>query len=249
MNDHGKILDRVRKLLRLATSDNLNEAANAAARAQDLVDRHRIDALARQRLELEASGNATDGIVDARDRPIDSSKRLRRWKTFLAQQLGPIHDCRVYMLEFPSPPKRLDLVAIGRPDDIKILAALYEVLIPRIESLTRKHGEMRDRKWRDGFRLGAVQTVTRRLADRRQRVLIGCTRGGEGNLDDTIAPGHAALMLREIRETLFGHRLETVDAWIAQRSGDNTKRGRPLRASAAAFAMGELAAHDVDLED
>ena len=40
------VLDRVRKLLRLATSSNANEAASAAAKAQELINQHQLqDAL------------------------------------------------------------------------------------------------------------------------------------------------------------------------------------------------------------
>ena len=39
------IVDRVRKLLALAGSSNVHEAAAAAARAQELITRHRLESL------------------------------------------------------------------------------------------------------------------------------------------------------------------------------------------------------------
>ena len=52
------VLERVRKLLALATSPNLHEAAAAAAAAQALIERHRLGSL------LEAQTDADAGITD-----------------------------------------------------------------------------------------------------------------------------------------------------------------------------------------
>ena len=41
---NGSIVDKVRKLLRLAESPNANEAALAAAKAQELIDAHNLSA-------------------------------------------------------------------------------------------------------------------------------------------------------------------------------------------------------------
>ena len=40
---HGALLARVQKLLALASSQNVHEAASAAAMAQALIERHRLD--------------------------------------------------------------------------------------------------------------------------------------------------------------------------------------------------------------
>ena len=66
--DRDKLLDRIKRLLRLAESSNVHEAASAAARAQELMSRHRIEAAS-----LEA--DSTAGIVDHR---ITESRRGRR---------------------------------------------------------------------------------------------------------------------------------------------------------------------------
>ena len=80
MADRDKLLDRVRKLLALTESPNVHEAALAAARAQALIDAHRLQGL------LDAEEDAP--VVDGRSAPLESGRRLRKWKVVLASALA-----------------------------------------------------------------------------------------------------------------------------------------------------------------
>ena len=85
MSHDPPLLDRVRKLLALATSPNIHEATAAAALAQTLIARHRLQTW------LDADQTVADDpepIEDARDTPLEASKRLRTWKTVLANALA-----------------------------------------------------------------------------------------------------------------------------------------------------------------
>ena len=149
------LLTRVRKLLALATSSNVHEAASAAAAAQALIERHRLDAL------LVAEDEGQDGITDAREAPLERAKRLRRWKVALASGLADVNGCIAYTMEVGD---ETHLLVLGRRDDREAVAALWGWLAPRIEWLSATHGAGKPKRWHEAFRVGAADVVVASLA-------------------------------------------------------------------------------------
>lgn len=77
------VLERVKKLLELAKSDNEHEAAAAAARAAELCLKHEIE-----EADLEAAKPAGEQQVHpAADETIDRDKRAVTWKIYLKMGL------------------------------------------------------------------------------------------------------------------------------------------------------------------
>lgn len=161
MSDLSATMDRVRKLLRLATNNpNPNEAANAAAQAQRLVDTHNLSTAM---LEIETSqtthGLDDEPIIDFADSPLDDPgtvKILDRWRASLAMQIAANNACKIYRTG-------ADLKIIGRPTDADAVRYLYSFLTREVERLTTEAGRGQGRTWRNNFRLGIVDTITRKL--------------------------------------------------------------------------------------
>ncbi len=152
------LLDRVRKLLALAASPNAHEAASAAALAQTLIERHRLQAW----LDAAEGNDADpDPIADARDAPLDTGRRIRKWKVVLAGALAAANGCVAYTLDRG---KDMAIVLVGRGRDRAAVAELWSWLVTRIEWLSATHGAGRDRAWHEGFRIGCVSTIADRLA-------------------------------------------------------------------------------------
>ncbi len=151
-----KALDRVRKLLALATSPDVHEAATAAAQAQALITRHRLERW------LDAEREAADDpdpIADATDAPLEVARKLRPWKVALACALAEVNGCVAYTLD------RGDTQAIalvGRSRDRAAVETLWAWAVKRVEWLSATHGEGKSRK------------CTRRFAWARST----CWRGG-----------------------------------------------------------------------
>ncbi len=152
MADRDKLLDRVRKLLALAESPNVHEAALAAARAQALIDAHRLQGL------LDAEEDAP--VVDGRSAPLESGRRLRKWKVVLASALAGLNGCLAYTDRVG---KLKRIVLVGTEDDRAAVGVLWDWLVRRIEWLSATHGAGQDRRWHDAFRIGAAQTIAGRL--------------------------------------------------------------------------------------
>lgn len=225
--DRDKLLDRIRRLLRLSESPNVHEAAVAAATAQELMARHRIEAAA-----LEAA-DAPDGIVDGRDAPLESSKRLRSWKTHLADVVARANGCRIYLLERG---KLEEVVLVGRLEDADLVRTLYGELVKQVERLTRRHGEGRDRQFCNGFRLGVVTTLhermTRANADTNAEAARGALDGGD------FALGLSRLDARD----------RAVDRFLEQTLRLGKGRYKSLKADAEGYARGRLEGYALPLE-
>lgn len=182
-----KALDRVRKLLALATSPDVHEAATAAAQAQALITRHRLEAW------LDAERDAADDpdpIADARDEPLDVARKQRPWKLVLASALAEVNGCLAYTLELNTGQA---IVLVGRARDRAAVAALWAWLVRRIEWLSATHGEGRPRRWHEAFRVGAVDAISRRLRESDAAVHDGSEGAALAIVDRAIEARRAAL--------------------------------------------------------
>ena len=216
-------LDRVRKLLALATSPNVHEAAAAAARAQRLIEQHRLESwLAAE----DAARDDPDPIEDARDEPLEVARRLRKWKLVLANGLAEVNGCVAYTLRAPDGQR---LALVGRSRDRAAVVALWEWLSKRIEWLSATEGGKQSKSWHDAFRIGAAEAIVERLRQAGQDI-----RQAE--------PG--ALVV--IDAAVAAHRT-ALDRFVEQRLG--LGRGRRIRVDPDAFAEGRTAGEQMDLPD
>lgn len=151
------ILDKVRKLLRLSQSSNANEAALAAAKAQELIDRHQL-ATALLALDDAAPTKGLDDepIADFTDAPLDTPRQLDRWRGVLASTIGGANACKIYS-------SGSNLMIIGRPSDAETVRYLYGWLSREVERLATEQGSGKGRTWRNNFRLGVVDTIARKV--------------------------------------------------------------------------------------
>ena len=211
------MLDRVRKLLALAGSPNVHEAALAAARAQALIDAHRLQHL------LDAEHE--DPVGDDRGHPLESGRRLRKWKSVLAQSLASLNGCIAYT---ERSGKQKHIVLVGTAADRAAVVALWEWLVRRIEWLSATHGAGRDRRWHQAFRIGAVATITERL------------RAGQHDAAATLES--AALV--QVREGL-ARRQQRVSEYAERNL--NLKPGRGVRVDPDAYREGRAAGRAVVL--
>ncbi len=240
--DRDKLLDRIKRLLRLAESSNVHEAASAAARAQELMSRHRIEAAS-----LEA--DSTAGIVDHRDAPLEASKRLRPWKTHLADAIARANGCRIYL---HTRGNIRAVVLVGRSEDAELVRMLFAELVKRVEAMTRKHGEGRDRAFCNAFRLGMVVTIGERLAlanaEAKLRALDPGERRNDPDDDDgddaTTPLGREASALAIAR---LDARDDAVDRFMDATLHLTRGRGKGLRADAEGYALGRVVGREVDL--
>jgi hypothetical protein len=205
------VLSRVRKLLALAESPNVHEAAAAAAAAQALIARHRLAGLLR--------AEAEDPITDGREAPLETTRRLRKWKIALASGLARANGCVAYTAEHAD---QTLLLLAGRAADRDAVQEIWKWLVQRLELLSATHGAGKSRAWHEAFRIGAAEAVVARLAHTNEQ-------------EQQAIPVEALVRV----EHALADRNAAVDAFTA--NALRLKAGRTLRVDANGFARGRAA--------
>lgn len=152
MTDKSKIIDRVKKLLALATSNNINEAATAAALAQELINKYNLSYL------LLGDPLEEKFVKDFRDEKClyKFSKNLIIWKGVLAKNVADTNHCRTYIFKTPN---YKFIGIIGREEDVEYVREIFNFLCIEIERLCIREGKNKGKLWRNNFKLGAVEQV------------------------------------------------------------------------------------------
>jgi len=162
----AKIIDRIRKLFRLAQSDNPGEAANALARAQALMAKYRIE-----RAQLEEPDAEEVGLWDAE--PLECARSIPAWRQAVGGAIAEVNDCLCLVSETRVVEgDRHIMVIAGRRSDFDAVAAMYRWIVGEIERLATeaskrqasRNGALRmGRRWLHSFRTGAAAQVEERI--------------------------------------------------------------------------------------
>lgn len=161
------ILDKIRKLLALAKSADVHEAAAAAARAQSIIDKHKIDlALLQEEEQHEEDGASDEPIRRCTDFVLFTvARRLPMWKWDLAWSLCTANQCRPWTsTEYNRSESKYERMCyvIGRPSDAQTVQYLHQYLCHEVDRLAKTHAG-KGRTWLNNFRMGAVSEIERRL--------------------------------------------------------------------------------------
>jgi hypothetical protein len=166
------VLDRIRKLLRLAESTNVHEAALAAKTAQALMERHRIE-----RASLDTNPDEDEPIARG-SALISSDSRIPSWKVYLAAALAKANSAAIII---SSTRQGREIQLVGRESDLQVVAYMFGALSREIDTLCRREGRGRGRSWAHSFRHGAVEEVRLRLSEGRQSVRADVASSSEGS--------------------------------------------------------------------
>lgn len=163
-------LDKVRKLLERTTDrgHTVAEAATAAAAAQSIIDKHRVD-LALLRGSKDPDEEPVRKCVDFPLFTGSSRRPVTLWKWDLAWALGEANGCAPWSSHEPDGKGGYHRVAyvVGKPSDAQTVQYLHQYLCAEIDRFTKQHrGKGRD--WLENFRRGAVEEIADRLEEKRR---------------------------------------------------------------------------------
>jgi hypothetical protein len=180
------VIDKIGKLLALAEGKGAttNEAANAAAAAQELMDRHKLT-----RAIVDARSLEFDEHVSAfPDDPLMTGTLDQfRWRLRLADSLARMNDCCMLM-RTGGKPEQGQAWLVGRESDVLVTRHLYVYLAREISRIA--YAELGKRtahdpeEWHNNFCNGAASVVFHRLKESRQTVQHEAlsNQGGEAAL-------------------------------------------------------------------
>jgi hypothetical protein len=167
------IITRIQKLLALADSPNEHEANLAAAKAQKLMDAHRISVEA---VKITEDLQDEEEIVTEAV-PYGSKVRAVRWKGSLAIGICQVNGCFVSRSSSNyvrgngqvegatvANPRAPELRFAGRTSDVRAAVYMFLYLSKTVDRVTRRECKGKHRKFVNAFRKGMVARITERLA-------------------------------------------------------------------------------------
>lgn len=176
------IVDRIRKLMKLSHSDNVNEAAQAAAMAQKLMLEHKIE-LADLSLNGTEKQVQEEVVEEGMQGDLGKRGKASQWRTALASVISRNFNCKVWFMP------RTDYIAVmGCKSDVQTCQYLQQYFSLEIERLAAQHWarvkaeakaggyEMpRPTEWKRSFRFGAIAAIGEKMDGERlkNRIRMG----------------------------------------------------------------------------
>lgn len=161
----NKILDRIKRLLALAQSDNPHEAALAASEAQRLMIQNGIESVT-----MHEQHTADQVLIDAGS--------MNVWYRFLANDVAKATFCSVYAVRTGKAGKCAEKLSVcGYKQDIAVAIVLLTWLANEINRLCElawaplRSSGVSANAWKKSFRLGATSVIGKRLAEDRVKSL------------------------------------------------------------------------------
>jgi uncharacterized DUF497 family protein len=109
--EKDRIIDRIRKLLALATSPNQAEAESAAAKAQALLQQHNLELA-----QVEQSSKQQSSMIQ---KQVDIHSR-QRWRRLLIHTIARANFCRALFK-----PGQASVILVGEPHNLEVAEYLY----------------------------------------------------------------------------------------------------------------------------
>lgn len=149
------LIEKIRKLRALATSDNVNEAAAAAAAAERLIAEHDLS---------EASfALPEDDATVTYETIFTWGKRITRWQEILLACLRQAYSCKAYLDQTGG--NGIRYVAYGRPQDLETLSYQYAYLSSEILRLAGRECKGKGKAYSNAFKIGAADAIGKAILE------------------------------------------------------------------------------------
>jgi hypothetical protein len=225
-----KIIDTITKLRALATDNsNADEAANAAAKMQDLLFRHNLSE-SDLRSELEATPAYEKEIIDLGV----SSPQSKQWKAYLIHILAMNNFCKLI-----NNTNTAEVWLIGQEDNRMVVKYLYDYLskdLIRMGKLAAKEAKkdvslyrFNSTLWKKSFFSGANNSINTRLREqKRHNISVADVDGGKGTalalkIDNALRDATQALVGRTKESRSRGSKVDYSGYAAGVQAGNNAK--------------------------
>lgn len=242
MNEqHEKVISKIAKLLRLAEGKGTtpSEAANAAAAAQALMDRHKITL---------ALVDLVGDEVRLDETPLFCGSKIVHWRAALALGLARLNQCELLVSSATRGiPNSGYTILVGRESYMQVTRHLYEYLTREIDRLAKEALKVRwmraagdSRVWGANFRRGAAYTVLQRLRQARDEA----RRSAQEDLARSHGADNASRAL-----VLVTEHDKAVDRFVQDRWRKKAKIGAGVTNDPDGLAAGQRAGMKIPLHD
>ncbi len=192
-------IEKVRKLLALSKSNNPHEAALAAQRAQEILEKYEIE---RAMLDLSETPEDKEQIEKTFG---DASQRMSAWKGMLADALCRVNACRCLIFTSGcTRSKRLEI--IGKPSDAQKVFYLFQLLCADVDRLTKRDCVGMGKSYSNNYRHGMVKAITEKLHEARKQARGAMYAQAAGNTTALVRIDQAIAKINQ--------KDREVDLWI-----------------------------------
>ena len=219
------ILHRIKKLKALADDKaNVNEAANAAAMAQKLIEKHRIE-----EAELfELTDEEEQEEVGEENLETFNGTNLVRWRLDLANRVSYHNNCKIISYKGNRRSgKPAKITIVGRPNDVATVRYLFQSLtrdIERLCKLLRPHGG--GKSWSNSFRVGAVHAIGQKMKEAKAAARVGASTQALVRVDNAMNAVDA--MMKELgvgKARKYTHYVDPYAYQAGKRAGKDLNIG------------------------
>lgn len=241
-----KIVDKIKKLLRLAESADVNEAANAAGKAQQMMEAHNIDLAM---LPADDDGNPIEEEEVRQfdhDEALHVSARVASWHSQLSHRIAKSNGCSTFLgyTFSKEQAKYMRTVGIvGRPSDVATVRYLFQYLKAEIDRLCKQSAKGKGRTWANSFRLGAVHEVGRRLKEAKAEA----RREARDKVEALDGDQTTALARLDTALARIDQRLNDTKSWMDENMNLRNLRSRGSQRDWDAYSAGREAGSNISL--
>lgn len=170
---YQEALDKAMKLLRLSKSPVPAEAALAASKAQEIIDRYKLDVTG---IDYDAQTAKEDsepvkdfGYGDPLDDMAESYKVI--WGLRLASVVARANQTRIIYLDKRNETRRIGrtIKIVGRPSDVSTVRYLYSFFKLQIEQMAKEQCAGNSGAYVNQFCIGVIDTISAKLAAQKQQ--------------------------------------------------------------------------------
>lgn len=196
------IVDKIKKLLALATSSNENESTAAAEKASLL--------LAQYNLSLADLGpNHQEEIDESR---VETTSKFVTWKMILLSGIAEANGCNAMRNSYTG-----SMFLVGTSTNLIVCTHLYEYLSQAIERRAKyRKGNGRGLAYLNAFRVGCATRLRQRLLEQKQEMEES---GIPGVGDGAATPGIVVRSMFEKNQQAIADYLENLGAKVKTRTG------------------------------
>jgi len=196
------IVDKIKKLLALATSSNENESTAAAEKASLL--------LAQYNLSLADLGpNHQEEIDESR---VETTSKFVTWKMILLSGIAEANGCNAMRNSYTG-----SMFLVGTSTNLTVCTHLYEYLSQAIERRANyRKGNGRGLAYLNAFRVGCATRLRQRLLEQKQEMEES---GIPGVGDAAATPAIVVRSMFEKNQQAIAKYLETLGGKVKKRTG------------------------------
>ena len=217
------LLEKISKLLALASSPNEHEAALAAEKAAELLAKH----------NLSVADLGQDKDEDITKSIVDKTGRYVTWKMWILAGIANANGCQAMRSTYSG-----EMRVVGTETNIAVSKSLYEYLTAIVDKLVKQH-RGKGRVFINAFRVGCATRLRQRLEQRRKYM----EEKGIAANDDYDSISASAIVVR----SMFEKHALAIQAYLKQ-EGVKCKTQKSTKVNSdLGFSFGYIAGEKVSL--